>query len=132
MSQFTEPFVGELVGKNLWKVYKPFEYHVGNILGEEVIKVPVGFVTNFASVPRIFWSLISPVDFDNAKPAVIHDFLYYTQKTNRKYADSIFLEALGVMKSPAYRKYLMYYSVRLFGWIRWNKLKRKNEHGRKK
>jgi hypothetical protein len=46
MSQFTTPFVGELVGRNLWKVVTPFEYHVGRYPSEEVIVVPVGFVTN--------------------------------------------------------------------------------------
>ena len=46
----------------------------------ETIKVPTGFVTDLASVPRALWWAIAP--FDVARAAIIHDFLY---KSIRQY-----------------------------------------------
>ena len=46
----------------------------------ETIKVPTGFVTDLASVPRALWWAIAP--FDVARAAIIHDLLY---KTIRQY-----------------------------------------------
>jgi hypothetical protein len=112
----------ELVGKNLWKVVKEFEYHVGEYPSQEIIKVPVGAITNFASVPRIFWALISPVD-KHGKAAVIHDYCYKIHYDTRKKCDDIFLEALGVLKVARWKKFCMYWAVRLFAWINWYKSK---------
>ena len=46
----------------------------------ETIKVPTGFVTDLASVPRALWGAIAP--FDVARAAIIHDLLY---KSIRQY-----------------------------------------------
>ena len=123
MSQFTTPFIGELVGKNLWKVREPFEYHVGSYPSIEIIKVPIGFRTDFASVPRIFWAIISPVD-KHGKAAVLHDYLYAEGLYKRKRCDEIFLEAMDVLGVNDTKKYIMYYMVRLFGWYAWWKCRR--------
>lgn len=123
MSTFTTPFIGELVGNNLWKVHEEFEYHIGKLPSVNVIKVPVGFKTNFASVPRIFWMLISPID-THGKAAVVHDYLYYTQKYNRKRSDCIFKEGMEVLKVPKWKIFTMFWVVRLCGWYRWNQIKK--------
>jgi hypothetical protein len=119
MSQFTTPFIGELVGKNLWKVREPFEYHVGSYPSEEIIKVPVGFRTDFASVPRIFWPIISPVD-EHGKAAALHDFMYAEGLySNRKRCDEIFLEALEVLGVNKWKRNIMYFMVRTFSFYSW-------------
>ena len=46
----------------------------------ETTKVPTGFVTDLASVPRALWWAIAP--FDVARAAIIHDLLY---KSIRQY-----------------------------------------------
>lgn len=99
MSQFTKPFIGKLIGKNLWVVMSPFEYHIGEYPSDEIIRVHVGFVTNFASVPRIFWPLISPID-GHGKVAVIHDYCYDKNYDTRKRCDDIFREGLNVLNTP--------------------------------
>ena len=53
------------------------------------IIVPKGFVTDFASVPRLFWAAYPP-EGDYGFPAVFHDYLYWTQSVSRKEADRIF------------------------------------------
>jgi hypothetical protein len=50
------------------------------------VDVPVGFVTDLASIPRIFWSLLRP-DGEYAYAAIVHDYLYWTQTTTRDIAD---------------------------------------------
>ena len=127
MSQFTTDFVGKLIGKNLWEVYEPFEYHVGKYPSDIIIQVPVKFITDFASVPRIFWSIISPID-EHGKAAVLHDYLYYTGFYSRKKSDLIFLEALEVLKVKKWKRICMYYSVRLFGWYAWCKWRIKKRY----
>lgn len=118
MSKFTKPLIAELVGKNLWKVYSGFEYHVGSYPSEEVITVPKGKITDFASVPRIFWFAISPID-DHAKAAVVHDYCYETGYDTRKRCDDIFKEGLEVLNVKPWKVFCMYWAVRLFAWRVW-------------
>jgi hypothetical protein len=120
MSQFTEPLIAELIGKNLWKVYKEFDYHVGSYPSNEVIKVPAGFITNFASVPRWLWPVISPID-DHGKAAVVHDYCYEVRYASKKRCDDIFHEALLVLGVSEYKAALMYWSVRWLAWWHWFK-----------
>lgn len=120
MSQFTTNFKGELVWKNTWQNLEQFEYHVGTYPSDEIIIVPVKFETDFASVPRIFWSIISPID-THAKAAVIHDYLYFTGQYNRKRADEIFKEALIVLNVEPWKVHVMYNAVRVGSWYAWNK-----------
>lgn len=78
------------------------------------IKVPRGFVTDYASVPRVpiaYW-----LNGGTAKyPAVIHDYLYQKKDFPRADADRVFLEAMQVNGQPAWRRYAMYLGVRVFG-----------------
>ena len=120
MSQFTTPFVGELIGRNLWSVKESFEYHVGEYPSKEIIKVPIGFRTDFASIPRIFWMIISPID-KHGKAAVIHDYCYSEGLYSRKKCDRIFLEAMTVLKVNKIKRLIMYYNVRIFGYYAWVK-----------
>jgi hypothetical protein len=126
MSQFTQPFVGELVGKNTWKVYVAFEYHVGTYPSKQIIYIPVGFITDFASIPRIFWPFISPID-EHGKAAVIHDYMYTIRYDKKSVCDKIYLEALTVLKVPEWKKFLLYNGVKYFGWYRWMKCRLKDK-----
>lgn len=51
---------------------RPYAY---NLSKDTRIVVPAGFVWDQASVPRVFWSFISPFDLSPAA-ALIHDWLY--------------------------------------------------------
>jgi hypothetical protein len=129
MSQFTTPFIGELIGKNLWKNYQPFEYHIGTYPSDEIITVPAGFKTNFASVPRIFWPILSPID-DHGKAAVIHDYCYAKGLYNRRISDKIFREGLRVLNVKSWKVFCMYYGLRMFGWIVWWKYRLREKRER--
>ncbi len=98
-------------GRGAWKLLKPLVY-LSDIAG--IISVPAGFVTDFASVPRVpiaFW-----LTGDTAHPAaVVHDYLYVTGDLPRPVADAVLKEASAVAGVPAWRRWMMWSAVRLFG-----------------
>ena len=97
-----------------WELLEPLEYHVGSPDSNDVILVPKGFPTDFASVPKIFWNIFPP--YGRWSPAaVIHDFIYTYAVYPRKKCDLIFLEAMGVMEVNWITRHTMYRAVRLFG-----------------
>jgi hypothetical protein len=119
MSRFTEILVvSPLADGKSWYLHKEFGYDVGSEGSEETIDVPIGFVTDFASVPRPLWWLI-PRWGKYGNAAVIHDFCYWEQKYTRKRADEIFLEAMVVLEVGPVTRYVMYLAVSWFGWTAW-------------
>lgn len=82
------------------------------------VSVPKGFVTDFASIPRAFWSLLRP-DGDYTYPAIIHDFLYWNQGTTRAIADTIFRLAMEDFGINAVTIAAIYNAVRLGGESAW-------------
>jgi hypothetical protein len=81
------------------------------------IEVPAGFITDGASVPRIFWNIFAPFG-DYFCAAIIHDFLYskHNRHRHRAECDLIFLEAMEAAGVPWLRRRLIYRAVRLGGW----------------
>ncbi len=92
------------------------------------IMVPVGFTTDFASIPRIFW-IVLPKWGKYGNAAVIHDYLYYDQKLTRKEADDVLLEAMGVLEVPQWQRCSIYRAVRWFGSLAWSLNNRKKAAG---
>lgn len=114
MSQFTTPADLRLLDGEKWELLTQFEYHVGSYPSDDVIRVPAGFVTDLASVPRAFWSILPPHG-EYAKAAIIHDYLYTIGLRSKKYADDVFMEAMTVLGVAWWRRKVMYLAVRLFG-----------------
>lgn len=123
MSSFTKPLRIEYMNGKMFKLIESFEYHVGNENSLEIIIVPEGFITDFASIPRLFWTLIGSPAGEYGKAAVIHDYLYSTQQYSRKKSDFIFYEAMGVLNVSTWKRWIMYKYVRFLGWFPWNKYK---------
>lgn len=80
-----------------------------------MIEVPAGFVTDLATVPRIFWILLLPPDGKYAKTAIIHDYLYDSALRTKREAARIFLDGMTVLGVPKWKRTVMYWAVRLFG-----------------
>jgi hypothetical protein len=114
VSSFTTPLIVQPISARQWKLIEPFEYHVGSEDSQEVIRVPVDFITDFASVPRLFWSILPPWG-KYGKAAVIHDYCYRNGLYPRKRCDEIFLEGMTVLRVAAWKRYPMYYAVMVFG-----------------
>lgn len=82
------------------------------------VSVPRGFVTDFASVPRLFWSLVPPIG-RYGFAALFHDYAYWQQTTDRKAADRLFRDTMTELKVSPFTCWLLYSSVRLFGGFAW-------------
>ena len=129
MSRFTEVLVvSPLVDGKTWVIRRPFGYEAGSVGSGEDIDVPIGFQTDFASVPRPFWWLLPRWGrYGNA--AVIHDYCYWEQRYSRKHADDIFREAMRVLQVPGWKVFLMYWAVRVFGSFNWRGNTGRKERG---
>lgn len=84
----------------------------------QAVKAPVGFVTDLASIPRIFWSALRP-DGMYAYAAIIHDYLYWTQTRPREEADEILKLSMLDFKVPSIQVGAIYGAVRSFGGNAW-------------
>ena len=96
-----------------------------DILGLQVI-VPKGFITDFASVPRV------PVIYfafgDRAHhESVLHDALYKTGTVSRKMADAVFLEAMKARGKKWWIRTGMWWGVRLGGHGEWKQHREKDQ-----
>ena len=80
--------------------------------------IPPGFVTNYASTPRFLWAIFPPQG-KWSKAAVLHDWLYSEKTTSRFMADCMFRDAMRELGVPLWRRVLMFYAVRAFGWRKW-------------
>jgi len=120
MSSFTTPLVVTPASGNRWKLVSFFEYHVGSFPSDEVIRVPAGFETDFASVPRLFWPIFPPYGATYGKAAVVHDFLW-TQARSRqdlRRAAHVFSGALAVLGAPLLTRLLMVAAVQIYSELK--------------
>lgn len=95
------------------------------------VDVPVGFVTDFASIPRIFWSLLRP-DGEYTYAAIVHDYLYWTQTRPRDVADLIFKFGMEDFRVSSNTVSLVYDAVRLGGGSAWDNNTRLRTQGEKR
>ena len=82
-----------------------------------LIKVPKGFVTDYASIPKLFRIIILPYG-KHSGASVVHDWLYSSNcdlDISRERADKIFLEILKEEKVNFFLRIFMYLAVRKFG-----------------
>jgi hypothetical protein len=100
-----------------WIVRQPLVYRIG--VSTEQITVPVGFVTDFASIPQALQSIIKQHGL-YILPAVVHDYLYWNQSCTRKQADQIFLLAMIENKVGAIHRTAIYNAVAAAGSFAWD------------
>jgi hypothetical protein len=103
VAQYLTPLRVEHLGGRWWRLFEPLRYY--SAIVDDIIDTPAGFVTDFASVPRLpiaYWLFGNRAN----SPAATHDDLYRTGKYSRKTSDLIFREAIEV-KGPAWGKGLI-------------------------
>jgi hypothetical protein len=119
MSRFTESLVvTPKPDGRTWIVLSDFGYEVGYEGSGDVINVGIGFHTDFASIPRLFWVFL-PQWGKYGNAAVIHDFLYWEQPRTRIESDNILLEGMVVLEVAYITRYAIYWAVRIGGWSAW-------------
>lgn len=119
MSQFLTPLQAEEVDEfaGTWRLMAPLVYE-SDLLGK-TITVPVGFVTDFASVPRVL-GVYDLVGGRCNKAATLHDFAYTTQFVDRETADKLLREAIRASGYGAVTAAIFYAAVRSGGSSHWD------------
>lgn len=116
MARFLTPLRAEKSGE-YWTVLQPLIYD--SDVACKVFIVPEGFVTDFASVPRLPLAFLLTGDSAHAA-ATLHDFLYSRGVVDRQTADAVFKEAAIASGEAGWKATLMHIGVRMGGWIAWN------------
>ena len=101
---------------NVFYLHEPFRFSFEEVVDGRAVphayEVPVGFMTDFASIPRPLQSLFSQLDL-HVEAAVGHDYLYREKVVDRKLADQVFLAAMQKVQVPVIKRGLMYAGVRV-------------------
>ena len=96
-----------------WKPSKPTH------AGLHKVDVPVGFITDLASIPTVFCAKL-PSDGPYAYAAVVHDFLYWNQSRPRADADRIFKFAMEELDVGPITVAAIYEAVSAMGGSAWD------------
>lgn len=123
LSRFVEP-VYFLLEPTVWKPNRESQ-------DLPTVEVPKGFVTDFASIPRVFWSLLPP-DGEYAHAAVIHDYLYWSQTLPKPVADSVFKAAMKDLNVAPATVATLYNAVKLLGDKAWQENAQLKSQGEKR
>ncbi len=123
MSAFKTDLVTECVsdtaasGRGIWRVVQPFVYQ-SDILGRDIMVEP-GFLTDYASVPRVPVLYLLFGDTSH-RAAVIHDWLYHHHEIcDEQTANRVLLEASTVEGIARWRRLGIYLGVVLGGTSSW-------------
>lgn len=111
-------------GKDIWYTDDAFTYYIGPSTDDKYVVVPKGFLTDGASVPRVFWSIFPPWGV-YGQAAIIHDYLLETKRLTRdgnspppellpQEIDKIFYGAMKVAGTPVWKRSLIYAAVYLY------------------
>lgn len=96
------------------------------ICNGDLIKLPAGFSTDGASIPRFLWRVCgSPLDTPRLFAALVHDYLYRKggTKADKKRADIAYREIQKRMGVPAWKANTEYVMLWIFGGSSFNYVK---------
>lgn len=97
----------------LFKLEQDFRFYSSKGL----ITVKAGFVTDGASIPKVFQNILGPFG-EYFQSALVHDWNYSPNNTiyTRRECDDLFLEGMEYLEVPFITRKAIYYAVRMFGW----------------
>ena len=98
------------LGRARWRLVEPLRFR-SDVL-DEVVEVPAGFETDYASVPRLPFAYWLAGDSAHAA-AVVHDWLVGSVSTSRgwRQAARVFAEAMAAEGVAPWRRAAMYWIV---------------------
>lgn len=90
-------------------------------LGLQELTIPVGFVSDGASIPRFWWGRVQPFDGRYLRAFLKHDYLYSALNTtvSRAEADKLLYDDLRSYGMGYITANEVYYAVRAFGGSCW-------------
>lgn len=121
------PAVRAFSGQREWILLESLKYNI--LESGEIITIPAGFVTDFATIPQEFWSLgLSPTG-QYGLAAVVHDYLYWYQPCSRSQSDAIMLHAMRESRVKPKDIHIIYQGVRIGGEYSWRENKKNKDLG---
>lgn len=99
-----------------YEVLENIEYYNGLV-------VPKSFITDLASIPRLFQGIVGVPEYYDEE-SILHDFLYSKYNNygiNRDTADKIFRQSLVLNEVNPIVANLMYIAVKIGGEFHWDK-----------
>lgn len=105
-----------LPAENEWALTAPLHWETLTL----DVKVPAGFITDLASIPRALQNVLS-VTGKSRRAAVAHDWLYCVQSVSRNDADQFLRRALICEGMGSAQARVYWLGVRAGGWLAWNK-----------
>ena len=127
-----------LLGTRHWEIANDFDYEIN---GEKFV-IPAGFKFDGASIPKFLHTFLSPVGV-LLIGGLVHDYAYKYQTLlnknkkdtmgviTQKKADEIFRDINIEINGFYLMNYLAYWSLRLGGFMAWNKHRKVNAKIRK-
>jgi hypothetical protein len=92
------------IGKNVFVVTKPLFFRLRD--GDDTLAVPVGFLTDLASIPKALHWWHGKVD-ESMGAAIVHDYLYWYQPCERDEADAVmYMGMLGANTGRRTREWI--------------------------
>ena len=122
-----------LLGVRHWEIVEDFEY----VLNGNKYIIPAGFKFDGASIPKFLHTFLSPIGV-LLMGGLVHDYAYKYQTLLRqnkkdtlgvisqKRADEMFRDINIEVNGFYLMNYLAYYSLRLGGFMAWNKHRKVN------
>lgn len=113
--QLSELKYKQLDERNI-ELLEPLKVQVGQL----IIIVPAGFVSDGASTPKVLWVFFPPWDKRYAVATIIHDYLYSELNItglNKELSDEIFIKIMEENGVGIVKRRLMYRAVSMFGSI---------------
>ena len=124
LSRFVEP---------MWFLTAPIGWRPNP--GQEKLSDPftvtAGFVTDLASIPRVFWSAL-PRDGEYAYAAILHDYLYWTQVRDRATSDEILRSTMVDFGVSPLTVTAIYEAVHFGGANAWEENQRRYARGERR
>lgn len=109
----------ETLGADHWRVMDSFRFYIGDEQSGEWVNVPAGYLTDGASVPRLFWNIIPPWG-SYGQAAVVHDiaceYLSITKDgiptpITRAQCDKLLMQAMEAIQVPRLTRSAIYGAV---------------------
>ena len=128
-----------LFGRRKWRLRDDFYFIVLGV----VVRIPAGFVTDFASIPRPLWPLLSPTGILMI-PAILHDWYYQYNffetdavdgsrpfgivfaGRGKRFADAVFRQVAHVVNGMVIPNGAAWVFLGVFGWPAWWSYRRRH------
>lgn len=89
------------------------------------VVVPVGFETDFNSVPRGLWNFFPPWEYPEA--GVVHDYLYqFPAAFSRADVDAVHRRIMQIEGASRFLRTAAWLGIRAGGWKPWNTYRRRD------